>query len=81
MCSTTCIFEENNYYYYYNFSNFNIMVFLFVLKITYEPILDCFLRFWKNPEMQDGRPISPPIRRNVMMYDLGGGGWGGGKSR
>ena len=30
------------------------MVFLFV-SITFEPILDGFLRFWKHPVIQDGR--------------------------
>ena len=32
----------------------HFMVFLFVL-ITFEPILDGFLRIWTNPEIQDGR--------------------------
>ena len=30
------------------------MVFLLIL-VTFKPILDDFLRFWKNPEIQDGR--------------------------
>ena len=40
------------------------MVFLFVL-ITFDPILDDFLRFWINPEIQDGGPRWPPFRNGL----------------
>ena len=42
------------------------MVFLFVL-ITFEPILDDFLRFWKNPEIQDGGPRWLPFRSDYVL--------------
>ena len=42
------------------------MMFLFVL-ITFEPILDGFLRFWTNPEIQDRGPRWPPLRNG---YDI-----------
>ena len=42
------------------------MVFLFVL-ITFEPILDGFLRVWKNPEIQDGGPRWPPFRYDYVI--------------
>ena len=42
------------------------MVFLFVL-IDFDPILDDFLRFWTNPEIQDGGPRWPPFRNDYAI--------------
>ena len=42
------------------------MVFLFVL-ITFEPILEVFLRFWTNPEIQDGGPRWPPFKNDYPI--------------
>ena len=39
----------------------HFMMFLFV-SITFDPILDDFLRFWSNPEVQDGGPRWPSFR-------------------
>ena len=44
-------------------SSEHFMVVLFLL-ITFELILDGFLRFWTNPEIQDGRPRWPPFRND-----------------
>ena len=41
----------------------HFMVFLFFLT-TFEPNLDGFLRFWKNPEIKDGGPRWPPFRHD-----------------
>ena len=48
------------------------MVFLFVL-VAFEPILDGFVRFWTNPEIQDGGPGWPPFRNDseiIMSCDV-----------
>ena len=42
------------------------MVFLFVL-ITFESILDGFLRFWTSPEIRDGGPRLPPFRNDYTI--------------
>ena len=42
------------------------MVFLFVL-ITFEPVLDGFLRFSTNPEIQDGGPRWAPLRNDFAI--------------
>ena len=41
------------------------MMFSFVL-FSFDPILNGFLRFWKNPEIQDGVPRWPPF----TYYDV-----------
>ena len=40
--------------------------FLFVL-VTFEPILDGFLRFCANPEIKDGGPRGQPIRNDYVI--------------
>ena len=42
------------------------MMFLFSL-ITFEPILGGFLRFWTNPEIQDGGPGWLPFRSGYAI--------------
>ena len=42
------------------------MMFLFVL-ITFDSILGDFLRFWTNPEIQDGGPRWPPFRNDYAI--------------
>ena len=44
-------------------------MFLFVL-IAFELILDSFLRFWKNPEIQDGGPRWPPFRNDYVIATI-----------
>ena len=43
------------------------LLFLFVL-ITFEPILDDFLRIWTNPEIQDSGPRWPPFRNDYAIF-------------
>ena len=35
--------------------------------ITFEPILDVFLRFWTKPEIQDGGPRWPPLKNGYVI--------------
>ena len=44
----------------------HFIVFLFVLT-TFDPILDGFHTFWKNPEIQDGGPRWPPFRNDYAI--------------
>ena len=41
--------------------------FLFVL-IIFEPILDGFLKYWKNPEIQDGGPLDGPHSDMITYF-------------
>ena len=42
------------------------MMVLFVF-ITFDSILGDFLRFWTNPEIQDGGPRWPPFRNDYAI--------------
>ena len=44
----------------------NANEFLFVF-ITLEPTLVGLLRFWTNPEIQDGEPRGPPLRNGYAI--------------
>ena len=43
---------------------------LFVL-ITFDPILNDFLRFWTNPEIQDGGQGWPPFKNDYAIITSG----------
>ena len=51
---------------YFKPSDHNFMMFLF-LFITFDPILDDFLRFWTNLEIQDGGSRWPKIRNDYAI--------------
>ena len=54
------------------FKSLDHFMILFVL-ITFDSILGDFLRFWANPEIQDGGPIRPPLRNDyaiITSYDV-----------
>ena len=45
----------------------HFMMFLFVL-ITFDSILGDIMRFWTNPEIQDGGPRWPPLRNDYAIF-------------
>ena len=71
-CPRSLTFPWQPYFDRHVFQNFefsyliHFMVFLLVL-IIFEPILDGFLRIWRNPEIQDGGPRWPPFGNDCAI--------------